>query len=126
MTNRPTEYPDWALIKEKRTAIDPETGKTAEGWSRSEIPIKQKDYGFDPLEGVERANLNQILYVNGQFVRYLDERCNKPEIYTNMVKPTASSRGAGSIIYISDIDVGGCIVFSDGNNWRKIKDNNIV
>ena len=126
MTDKPTEYPDWALIKTQRTTVDPETGKIAQGESRSEIPLIQKDFGFDPLEGVERANLNQVLYLNGQFVRYFDERLNKPQTYTNSGKPSASSVGAGSMIYISDIDSGGCIAFSDGTNFRKIKDNSII
>lgn len=40
--------------------------------------------------------------------------------------PSASANGAGSLIYVSDAAGGAVIAFSDGSNWRRVTDRNLV
>lgn len=42
--------------------------------------------------------------------------------YTVASAPSASDAGAGSIIFVSDVDRGAQIVFSDGSAWRRVTD----
>ena len=136
MTDRPTNSLVWAQIKIFQTKeITP--GVPVSGYNRKSL---QEDpnlpnnivYGFDIDEGVERGDINELFYQLTTARNYLLERCNRPEQYTKATKPTATNIikgfGPGSMIYISDIDGVGQsgIAFSDGTNWRKVKDNSIV
>lgn len=49
----------------------------------------------------------------------------KPESYTVATLPSASTY-AGSMIYVSDETGGATVAFSDGTNWRRVQDRNIV
>jgi hypothetical protein len=125
MVNRPDKIPYLAKIQEFEIGIDPVTGREAQGWNRPDtIPELFTDKGIPINKGLARGDYNFLQYHNALWIEYLDERTNRA--YTNATKPTASTRPAGSTIYISNIDTGGCIVFSDGTNWRKVKDNSIV
>lgn len=42
--------------------------------------------------------------------------------YTVATVPSASTNGAGSIIYVSDEVGGACLAFSDGTNWKRAHD----
>ena len=134
MTDRPTNSLVWAQIKLFQTK-ETSPGVSVSGYNRKflqEDPSLPNNivYGFDIDEGVERGDLNELFYQLTTARNYLLERCNRPEQYTNATKPSPTDIikgfGPGSMIYISDIDTGGCVVFSDGTNWRKIKDNSIV
>lgn len=46
--------------------------------------------------------------------------------YTVATLPSASTHGAGATIYVSDETGGGVPAFSDGTNWRRVTDRNIV
>ncbi|MEW4371773.1 glycosyl hydrolase family 28-related protein [Paenibacillus kandeliae] len=46
--------------------------------------------------------------------------------YTKSTLPPANSEGAGAMIYVSDDAGGSVIAFSDGTNWRRVTDRNIV
>lgn len=125
MANRPDNIPYVAKIQEFQIGIDPVTGKEAEGWNRPDsIPQLWTDKGIPINKGLPRGDYNYLQYYNALWIEYLDERTSRA--YTNATKPSASTRPAGSTIYISNVDTGGCIVFSDGTNWRKVKDNSIV
>ena len=125
MVNRPDKIPYLAKIQEFETGIDPVTGKEAQGWNRPDsIPELFTDKGIPINKGLARGDYNYLQYYNALWIEYLDERTNR--VYTNANKPAASTKPAGSTIFISDLDTGGCIAFSDGTNWRKVKDNSIV
>jgi hypothetical protein len=49
----------------------------------------------------------------------------KPESYTVSTLPSVSTY-AGSMIYVSNETGGATIAFSDGTNWRRVQDRNIV
>jgi hypothetical protein len=49
----------------------------------------------------------------------------KPESYTVATLPSVSTY-AGSMIYVSNETGGATIAFSDGTNWRRVQDRNIV
>lgn len=125
MVQRPDKIPFVAKIQEFETGIDPETGKESQGWNRPDsIPELLTDKGIAINKGLSRGDYNYLQYYNALWIEYLDERTSRA--YTDTTKPSASTRPAGSTIYISNVDTGGCIVFSDGTNWRKVKDNSIV
>jgi len=46
--------------------------------------------------------------------------------YTITTLPSASSNGEGAIIYVSDESGGATLAFSDGANWKRVSDNQIV
>jgi len=46
--------------------------------------------------------------------------------FTIATKPSASTTGAGAVIYISDEANGPTLAFSDGVSWRRIRDNVVV
>ena len=134
MTDRPTNLLIWAPIKVLQSK-EISDGDILSGYNRIDLEIDPNlpnniVYGFDIDDGVERGYVNQLFYELTTVGSYLLERCNRPEQYTNATKPSATNIakgfGVGSMIYISDVDTGGCIAFSDGNNWRKVKDNSIV
>lgn len=49
----------------------------------------------------------------------------KPQSYTVATLPSAASF-AGCMIYVSDETGGATVAFSDGTNWRRVQDRNIV
>ena len=49
----------------------------------------------------------------------------KPESYTVSTLPSASTY-AGTMIYVSNETGGATVAFSDGTNWRRVQDRNIV
>lgn len=46
--------------------------------------------------------------------------------YTVAGVPSASTEGAGSMIYVSNESGGAVMAFSDGTNWRRVTDRNII
>ena len=46
--------------------------------------------------------------------------------YTVSTLPSASSSGAGSMVFVSDDEGGAVMAFSDGTNWRRVTDRAIV
>lgn len=46
--------------------------------------------------------------------------------YTVATLPSASDKGAGKLVYVSDETGGAVIAFSDGTNWRRVTDRTIV
>jgi len=46
--------------------------------------------------------------------------------FTVSTLPSASSNGEGSIIYVSDESGGATLAFSDGSNWKRVSDNQVV
>jgi hypothetical protein len=46
--------------------------------------------------------------------------------YTVATAPSASTTGAGSMIFVSDESGGATIAFSDGTNWRRVSDRAVV
>lgn len=50
----------------------------------------------------------------------------KPASYTVATVPSASTHGAGAVIYVSNESGGAVSAFSDGTNWRRVTDRAIV
>jgi hypothetical protein len=46
----------------------------------------------------------------------------KAKSYTVSGVPSASTAGAGAMIYVSDESGGAVIAFSDGTNWKRVTD----
>jgi len=46
--------------------------------------------------------------------------------YTVAGVPSASTAGAGSIIYVSDETGGAVLAFSDGTDWRRVTDRAVI
>ena len=46
--------------------------------------------------------------------------------YTVSGVPSASTYGAGSMIYVSNESGGAVIAFSDGTNWRRVTDRAVI
>jgi len=46
--------------------------------------------------------------------------------YSKNALPSASSMGAGTMIYVHDDSAGPTVAFSDGTNWRRVHDRNVV
>lgn len=67
--------------------------------------------------GLYTNNPTAELHVNGAI------RCGS---YTVATVPSASTRGAGSLIYVSNESGGAVLAFSDGTNWRRVTDRAII
>ena len=50
----------------------------------------------------------------------------KVNTYTVATVPSASSEGAGSVIFVSDETSGATLAFSDGTDWRRVQDRAVV
>lgn len=118
MTNRPDKFPEWALIP----TTDPIYGTL----NVVEPPNTMKQVGWSPAEQAPNNWMNWLHYYCNWWIQYLDENLNKPIAYLNAAKPSAGTSGAGMLIYISDLSAGGTIAFSDGTNWRRVSNNNII
>lgn len=136
MTNRPDDFPDIATIIENQDIqIYDQNGNIA--YDQNGNPIIRKGVnvikppneislkGFRFREVLNRNWLNWILRTTSLWIRYIDERLNKPETYTIATLPNAVGQ-ASKMIYISDESGGSVIAFSDGANWRRLTDRNIV
>lgn len=67
--------------------------------------------------GIGKTNPSAKLDVNGAI---------RAGAYTIATLPSASSTGAGGLIFISDETGGATMAFSDGTNWRRMSDRAIV
>lgn len=67
--------------------------------------------------GVGTTTITAALTVNGAV---------KPASYTVGTVPSASTNGAGSIIYVSNETGGATPAFSDGTNWRRVADRAVI
>jgi hypothetical protein len=114
MTNRPDKFPDWAT----GDYIDPTFGTN----NVVEPPTLIKDKGFEAGKQFPYNWANWLKRYTGLWVRYLDERLNKPESYSVGTVPSASARGAGAMIYVTDETGGAVLAFSDGIVWRRVTD----
>ncbi len=46
--------------------------------------------------------------------------------FTVATVPSAADSGAGRVIYVSNETGGAVLAFSDGTNWRRVTDRNII
>jgi hypothetical protein len=46
--------------------------------------------------------------------------------YTVATVPSAATEGAGRVIYVSDEAGGAVLAFSDGTDWRRVTDRNVI
>jgi len=114
----PTSYPDWAMTD----VVDPISGSN----NCIEPPNEKKQFGASYSGVLERNFLNWMFRNICLWIKFLNGALHTPKEYLNAEKPTANDYVAGKMIYISDLGVGGSIVFSDGTNWRKVSDNTII
>lgn len=50
----------------------------------------------------------------------------KLKSYTVAGVPSASATGAGTMIYVTDETGGAVPAFSDGSDWRRVTDRNVI
>lgn len=118
MTDRPDQFPDFALEDRQDPILNVPNVVTPDS---SHI-----DYGWAYKEPAPMNWMNWIHRYTALWIRYLDERLNKPESYTVGTLPSASTAGAGAMTYVTD-DVGGStLAVSDGTNWRRTSDRAII
>lgn len=85
-----------------------------------------QNYGYTPPEFLPAANFNWLCRYYGNWIAYLSERINIPEIFTMETLPSPSTLGVSAIIYISDEATGPGHAYSDGTNWRRMNDRQVV
>lgn len=118
MAEKPDKFPDWALEEETDSVsgqvnrVEPPTDRKNSGWTRREIPPRQW--------------WNWLWWKTGDWLRWLDERENRPSEYTVAQLPSASDEGAGKMVYVSNESGGAVIAFSDGTDWRRVTDREVV
>jgi len=78
-------------------------------WTNTSDRLKIKTNNQDRLQ----VNDNGIIVTNGSI---------KLESYTVAGVPSASTHGAGAMIYVSDETGGATMAFSDGTNWKRCSD----
>jgi len=78
-------------------------------WTNTSDRLKIKTNNQDRLQ----VNDNGIIVTNGSV---------KLESYTVAGVPSASTHGAGAMIYVSDETGGATMAFSDGTNWKRCSD----
>lgn len=118
MTNRPDKFPDWAT----GDYVDP----TFNTDNVVEPPALIKDKGFIAGAQFPYNWDNWLKRYTALWIHYFDERLNKPESYTVATVPSAAARGAGAMIYVSDASGGAVPAYSDGTDWRNVKNGNII
>lgn len=115
---KPTEFPDWATEEEvdgvsgQLNRVEPPSSSKESGWIRREIPPRQW--------------FNWLLWKTSLWIRFFEERENKPESFEAATLPSASEAGAGKMIYVSNEAGGPVLAFSDGSNWRRVTDRAVV
>lgn len=119
MTDRPAKLPQWAMLD---GVIDPVTQQTNKVEPDEEIRNK----GQVTYSTLTAQHFNYMNWLFSLWTAYFDERINKPESYTVATMPSASSRGAGAMIYVSNETGGAVPAFSDGTDWRRVTDRTIV
>jgi len=118
MADRPEKFPDWALdnvvdpVSFQNNVVEPPDARKLSGWTRFEVPPRQW--------------FNWLFRITTLWIRYLDSRVSKADAFTVATLPSASARGAGAMIYVSNETGGAVLAFSDGTDWRRTTDRNIV
>lgn len=50
----------------------------------------------------------------------------KKQSFTVLTLPSAALYGAGAVVFVSDESGGATLAFSDGTDWRRVTDRNVV
>jgi len=118
MPDKPTQFPNWALdnvidpVSQQNNVVEPPNARKLSGWTRFEIPPRQW--------------FNWLLRKTALWVTWLESRVSKADAFTVSTLPSASERGAGAMVFVSDETDGAVLAFSDGTNWRRTTDRAIV
>jgi len=119
VTDRPAKLPEWAMLE---GVIDPVIQQP----NKVEPSQTIRNDGQQVGSFMVAQYFNYINWLFCVWIAYFDERLNKPESYTVANMPSASTRGAGAMIYVTNETGGAVPAFSDGNDWRRITDRTIV
>jgi len=118
MATKPTHYPDWATVEE----VDPVSGQI----NRVEPPTARKESGWDRREIPPRQWMNWNFWLVGLWIRYLESGSfGKLDSYTVSTLPDAAENEA-RMVYVSDETGGAVTAFSDGTDWRRTTDRQVV
>ena len=77
---------------------------------------------FDSLPG----STNRAFRIARSTLQTQFDAAPKLPSFTVAGVPSASTYGAGSLIYVSNESGGACVAFSDGTNWRRVTDRAVV
>lgn len=69
---------------------------------------------------------SQVFSVDKTNLNVAFDKAPKLPSFTVAGVPSATTYGAGSVIYVSNESGGGCVAFSDGTNWRRVTDRAVV
>ena len=111
------EFPQWATedqidpISQQTNVIEPPIERKESGWTRHEVPPRQW--------------LNWLARKTYEWLVYLDETRGQLEVVTVTTLPAASDN-EGRMVYVSDETGGAVPAFSDGTDWRRVTDRNVV
>lgn len=121
MTDKPDKYINWATSERLDPVFNTE--------NVVEPPEAIKQYGFSPCEQVPNSWVNWLFFYIDWWIKYFDENVtvhlNKPLAYTVATVPDATEN-PGLMIYVTDETDGATIAFSNGTNWLRITDGQII
>lgn len=117
MTDKPTKFVDFALNDIVDTQGRP---------NKLDVPTALVDDGWTFNQSADRQTVNELFNLYGLWTRYFEERTNKAESSTVALLPAAGTAGAGSIIFVTDETGGPVLAYSDGTDWRRVTDGNVV
>lgn len=115
---KPSKFPKWAT-----TQVEDPVSKQN---NFSEPPDSKKQTGWDRLEYPPRQWLNWLFRVINQWIEWLDGNRGQLDTFNVADLPSASDRGIGHMVYVLDETGGSVPAFSDGSDWRRVTDRNIV
>jgi len=116
MATKP-DFPRWATEEQ----VDSISGQL----NVVEPPPERKDSGWDRHEIPPRQWLNWIALKTYEWLVYIDDTRGQLEIFTVSALPSASDN-EGRMVYVSDESGGAVTAFSDGTDWRRTTDREVV
>jgi len=116
--DRPDGFPEWA----DENPVDPVSGQLA----RVEPPDGQKQTGWDRNQVPPRQWMNWLAWKTNQWIQWLDRNRSKLDSYSVSELPPAAEVGAGAMIFVTNEASGPAPAYSDGQDWRRFSDNEVV
>lgn len=113
----PETLPEWA----SDSVIDPISGQN----NFTEPPNERKQRGFDRRQVPPRQWLNWFMRQTYLWIKFFRDSRNKLDSFIVAELPDATLND-GLMVYVSNETGGGVPAFSDGANWRRVTDREVV